>query len=53
MVKLTCKDYGYDCDFKLEGEPSEIIEKFPTHTLEEHGREYSKEVIMQFILRKS
>ncbi len=53
MVKLTCKDYGYDCDFKIEGEPSAIIEKFAKHTLDEHGIEYSKETIMQFVLRKS
>ena len=53
MVKLTCTDYGFDCDFMLEGEPSEIIEKFAKHTLDEHGIEYSKEAIMQFVLRKS
>ncbi len=53
MVKLSCRDYGFDCDFKQEGEPSAIIEKFAKHTLEEHGIEYSKEAIMQFILRKS
>ena len=38
---------------KVEGESSAIIKKFAKHTLEEHGIEYSKEVIMQFILRKS
>jgi len=53
MIKLRCSDYGFNCDFKVEGEPSAIIEKFAKHTLEEHGIEYSKEVIMQFILRKS
>ena len=52
MVKLSCRDYGFDCDFKVEGESSEIIEKFAKHTLEEHGIEYSKEAMMQFILRK-
>ena len=53
MVKLSCSDYGFDCDFMLEGEPSEIIEKFAKHTLDEHGIEYSKEALMQFIIRKS
>lgn len=53
MIKLSCKDYGFDCDFVAEGEVDEVITKFGTHTLDEHGIEYSKEALMQFILRKS
>ncbi len=54
MAKLTCSDYGFECDFVAEGEDtSELLEKFGKHTLAEHGIEYSKEALMQFILRKS
>jgi len=31
---------------------SQVIEKFGKHTLDEHGIEYSKEGLMQFILRQ-
>ena len=53
MPKLVCKDYGFECDFVAESANlSELLEKFGEHTLNEHGIEYSKEALMQFILRK-
>jgi len=53
MAKLTCSDYGFECDFKAEGEMEVVLEQFGKHTSEEHGIEYSKEALMQIILRKS
>ena len=53
MVELRCRDYGFECDFKAEGEIEVVLEQFGNHTSEEHGIEYSKEALMQFILRKS
>lgn len=54
MIKLSCRDYGFECDFNVEGsEVSDIIEKFGKHTENEHGIEYSKESLMQVIIRKS
>jgi len=54
MAKLVCKEYGFDCDFVAEGtEISQVLQDFGKHTAEEHGIEYSKEALMQFILRKS
>ena len=56
MVKLQCNEYGFDCDFSVEGEGSDIpkiIEDFGKHTEQEHGIEYSKESLMQVIMRKS
>jgi predicted small metal-binding protein len=54
MVKLVCKDYGFDCDFFVDDTVlSNVIEKFGKHTEEVHGIEYSKEALMQFILRRS
>lgn len=53
MVKLACYDYGYECEFVAEGtDLSKVLDDFAKHTAEEHGIEYSKEALMQFILRK-
>ncbi len=52
MAKLRCSDYGYECDFISEGEMDEVIQEFGKHTEEEHGIDYSKEALMQFILRQ-
>lgn len=53
MVTLRCSDYGFDCDFISEGkETSGVAESFGRHTCDEHGIEYSKEALMQIILRK-
>jgi len=53
MVKFSCRDYGFDCDFISEGDDvAKVIEEFGKHTHDEHGIEYSKEALMQFILRK-
>jgi len=52
MVKLACQDYGFECDFVAEGEIDQILDGFAKHTLDEHGIEYSREALMQFILRK-
>ena len=53
MTKLRCCDYGFECDFIVEGEDIQsVIEKFGKHTFEEHGIEYSKEALMQVIMRQ-
>ena len=53
MVQLSCRDYGFECDFTVKGQDSSVIVKeFGTHSNNEHGIEYSKEALMQIILRK-
>ncbi len=52
MVKLKCSDYGFECDFVSDGELETVLDDFRNHTEEEHGIDYSKEAVMQFILRK-
>ncbi len=53
MIRLSCADYGFDCDFVAQGEDgSKVAERFGCHTRDEHGIEYSKEALMQIILRK-
>ncbi|KAF6248948.1 MAG: DUF1059 domain-containing protein [Nitrosopumilus sp.] len=53
MAKLTCGDYGFECDYVSEGEMESVIEDFRTHMDDVHGIDYSKEVVMQFLLRKT
>jgi predicted small metal-binding protein len=53
LPKLRCKDYGFECDFVAEGTDAEVvIAAYGKHSEEEHGIEYSKESLMQFILRQ-
>ena len=52
MAELKCRDYGFECDFVADGKMESVIKKFRDHTEEEHGIDYSKEAIMQFLLRK-
>jgi predicted small metal-binding protein len=52
-IVLRCRDYGFECSFVAEGtDVSDVIAKFGAHTDHEHGIEYSKESLMQFIIRK-
>ena len=54
VIKFTCKDYGFDCDFVASGSDiGRVIEEYGKHSADEHGIEYSKEALMQFIIRKS
>jgi predicted small metal-binding protein len=53
LINLKCIDYGFECDFISEGEAESVLEEFGKHTDEEHGIDYSKEVLMQIILRKT
>ena len=53
MIKLRCNDYGFECDFTVDGETAHVIEEFGKHADKEHGIDYSKEALMQFILRKT
>ena len=52
MAELKCKDYGFECEFIANGEMENVIEDFKIHNDEEHGIDYSREAIMQFLLRK-
>jgi predicted small metal-binding protein len=52
MARLRCSDYGFECEFVSEGEIEEVLEEFRKHTDEEHGIDYTKEALMQFILRQ-
>jgi len=53
MAKLCCVDYGFECAFAAESDDvSKMIDDFAKHTSDQHGIEYSKDVLMRFMLRK-
>tara|TARA_Y100000590_G_scaffold118696_1_gene135850 strand:+ start:7229 stop:7399 length:171 start_codon:yes stop_codon:yes gene_type:complete len=52
IAKLTCRDYGYECDFEVEGDMEHVLDNFGKHTHEEHGIEYSTEALTQFLIRQ-
>jgi len=52
-LKLRCQDYGFECDFVLEGEKNvALLEKLREHFEEEHGIDYTREVITQMIVNR-
>ncbi len=52
-IKFVCRDYGFDCEFETTStDVSGAIEQYSKHSTDEHGIEYSKEALMQFINRK-
>jgi predicted small metal-binding protein len=53
MVSLQCKDYGYECQYVIEGEIDFVIDDYRQHMDKVHGIDYSKEVVADFVKRKS
>ena len=52
MTKITCRDYGFECQYEIEGEVEHVIGEYKKHSTEEHGIEYSSEALTQVILRQ-
>jgi predicted small metal-binding protein len=53
VIKLVCKDYGYDCDFVAKGENvDDVMKEFGKHSDEEHGLWYSDESLKQIVQNK-
>lgn len=52
-IRLDCADYGFECDFVLEGKKSlTLIKKLRDHMENEHGIDYSVDAIIQMIVNK-
>ena len=52
-IKLECNDYGFECDFAVEGKKSiSTLEQLRQHFEEEHGIEYSQEFVIQMVINK-
>jgi len=53
VFKLRCNEYGFECDFSLEGEKSmALLEKLRVHFEEEHGIEYPIDAVVQMIVNR-
>ena len=52
MARITCRDYGFECSYEIEGEVEHVIENYQKHSNDEHGIEYSSEALTQVILRQ-
>jgi len=53
MVKISCSNYGFDCEFESSGNDSMVIEKYQKHSMDEHGIEHSEEALEQLLIRKN
>jgi predicted small metal-binding protein len=52
-IKLACHDYGFECDFVLEGRKSlSLLRKLREHFDTEHGIDYSDEAIIQMVVNR-
>ena len=52
-LKLRCDDYGFECEYILDGEKSvSTIEKLRNHFEEEHGIDYTIEAVTQMITNR-
>lgn len=50
-IRLACAEYGFECDFVLEGKKSiSLIKKLRDHMESEHGIDYSIDAIIQMIV---
>ena len=52
MTNLRCQDYGYKCDYIVEGETNSVINGYKEHMNDVHGIDYSTESVLQFVKRK-
>ncbi|HXG73829.1 MAG: DUF1059 domain-containing protein [Candidatus Nitrosotenuis sp.] len=52
-IKLACSDYGFECNFQLQGsENLTLIRKLREHFEKEHGIDYSIDAIIQMLVNK-
>ncbi len=52
-IVLQCQDYGFECNFKLDGETSiSLIEELRNHFEDEHGIDYPTDAVIQMVTNK-
>ena len=53
MLKLGCKDYGFECEYVLDEEKTvALIKKLRDHFEAEHGIDYTVEAVTQMIINR-
>ena len=53
MVRISCNEYGFNCDFVLDDEIDQVVEKYNEHSEQIHGIENVKEDLEQRFLELS
>lgn len=51
-MRLICNDYGFECDYQVEGEDKETLKKFGNHCTEKHGICYFDGALIEILRRK-
>lgn len=52
-MTLACQDYGFECDFRLDEEPSvSLISRLRDHFEEEHGIDYPTDAVVQMVVNR-
>jgi len=52
-IKLKCNDYGFECDFTVQGQKNlTTLKQLREHFEEEHGIDYSSEFLIQMVVNK-
>lgn len=50
MRKLSCREFGYDCDHIIKNQSElEVIDNFGKHLQEEHGIKYPKKDLLELL----
>lgn len=52
MVNIHCWDYGFDCDYSLEGDVDSVVYDYKSHMNDEHGIDYSSETLCKTIMKR-
>ena len=53
MIRISCHEYGFNCDFVLDDEIDQVVKKYNEHSEQIHGIEYVKEDLEQRFLELS
>ena len=52
-IILECQDYGFECNFKLDGEASlSLIKELRNHFEDAHGIDYPTDAVIQMVTNK-
>jgi len=52
MVRITCADYRFECNFVIEGDSQDSLEKLGTHMAQIHAIDYQKESLITMLPSK-
>ena len=53
LVDLRCDDYGFECNYIIEGDVEKVVYEYWNHMKKEHGIEYDAGTIGESIKRKT